>query len=105
MPQISNWKHNSRESNKKIFDFEDQKYVILSLYSPRNDDFSFFEKVFDNNFTNDQVLISYVEDWNTSPDQLLDTSGYLHENNTQNQDFVKTMMTQMDLKDVWRMHN
>ena len=35
----------------------------------------------------------------------MDTQGYLHENNIQNRDFVKSKMIEHDLKDVWQDRN
>ena len=35
----------------------------------------------------------------------MDTHGYLHENNTQNRDYVRKKMIEYDLKDIWRDRN
>ena len=35
----------------------------------------------------------------------MDTQGYLHENNTQSRDFVRSKMIKYDLKEVWRDRN
>ena len=47
----------------------------------------------------------YVADWNISLNQLLDTSGYLHESNVKNRGFVRDMITEKELTDLWREQN
>lgn len=43
--------------------------------------------------------------WNITLNQLLDTSGYLHENNVKNREYVKDQMTEKKWVDVWRICN
>ena len=94
-----------RNLTKILFTYEDQKYVILVLYCPWKDDINFFEKVFDDNLTDDTDLVSYVVDWNISLYQLTDTYGYLHENNVNNREYIKEQMTTKELTDIWHIHN
>lgn len=90
---------------KILFYFEDQKYIILALYSRWKDDINFFEKVFDDDLTDNTDMVSYAGDWNISLSQFMDASGYLHEISIKNQEFLKEKMTLIELTDIWRMRN
>ena len=55
--------------------------------------------------TDDSEHVMYVGDCNASLNKLLDTSGYMHMNNVKNRDFVKDMMTEKEMTDVWNKYN
>ena len=66
---------------------------------------SFFQTLFEaENYPNvDHTL--YTGDWNISLYQQIDTYGYLHENNTNNRDYVKQQMIEYELNNLWRSRN
>ena len=77
---------------KVTFMFEDESYAIMALYGPRNDEVSFFQSVLDPKHSQGYDHFSYVGDWNIVLDQVMDTSGYLHENHLKSCQFVKDCM-------------
>ena len=90
---------------KLNFPYKDERYAIAALYAPNNKDIPYFRTLFEmENDPNIKHTI-YTGDWNISLSQQLDTHGYLHENNTQNIDFVRAKMTEHELTDIWRSRN
>ena len=87
------------------FTFKGEKFALGALYAPNEKDINFFKTLFKTQLDTDIDHTIYLGDWNISLSQQMDTQGYLHENNTQNRDFVRNTMTEYDLKDVWRDRN
>ena len=95
--------HTSQE--KFNFKFGNEKFSLAALYTPNEKDIKFFESLFEAELETDINHTLYPGDWNISLSQQLDTQGYLHENNTQNRDYVNNKMIEYELRDVWNDRN
>ena len=87
------------------FTYKDEKFSLAALYAPNEKDIKFFETLFEAELDTDIDHTLYAGDWNVSLSQQMDTHGYLHENNTQNRDYIRKKMIEYDLKDIWRDRN
>ena len=90
---------------KLNFTHKEEKWTIAALYAPNTKNLEFFHTLFEAELDPNTQHILYAGDWNVSLSQELDTSGYIHENNTQNRDLVKNKMTELQLRDIWRDRN
>ena len=90
---------------KLNFTFKGERFSLGALYAPNEKDINFFKTLFKTQLDTDVDHTIYLGDWNISLSQQMDTNGYLHENNTQNRDFVKSKIIEYDLRDVWRDRN
>merc|ERR1712239_36733 len=91
--------------SKLKFTYKEETRAILALYAPNTTNLQFFHTLFEAEHDPNTEHILYAGDWNVSLSQTLDTSGYLHQNNVQNRDLVKSKMTELQLKDIWRDRN
>jgi exonuclease III len=87
------------------FTHKGEKFSTGTLYAPNNKDIHFFETLFKDKLDTDADHTMYLGDWNISLSQQMDTHGYLNENNTENRDYVKAKIIELELKDLWRERN
>ena len=87
------------------FTYEDEKFSLAALYAPNEKDIKFFETLFEAELDTDIDHTLYAGNWNVSLSKQMDTHGYLHENNTQNRDYIRKKINEYDLKDILRDRN
>merc|ERR1712239_63499 len=91
--------------SKLKFTYKEETRAILALYAPNTTNLQFFHTLFQAEHDHSSEHVLFAGDWNVSLSQTLDTSGYLHQNNVQNRDFIKSKMTELQLNDIWRDRN
>ncbi len=90
---------------KLNFTYKEERWTIAALYAPNTKDSKFFHTLFESELDPNTDHVLYAGDWNISLSQELDTSGYLHQNNVHNKDLVRSKMTKLQLRDIWRDRN
>ena len=72
------------------FTFKGKKFALGALYAPNEKDIIFFKTLFKTQLDTEIDHTIYLGDWNIALSQQMDTQGYLHKNNTQSRDFVRS---------------
>ena len=80
--------------------------TLISLYGPSRDNPEFYKKTITETIQYlDTGNIILCGDWNLVQHQLLDTYGYLHENNLHARQEVQNLTQLFDMIDPWRLTN
>ncbi len=91
--------------SKLNFTYKEERWTLAALYAPNTKDLQFFHTLFESELDPNTEHVLYAGDCNISLSQELDTSGYLHQNNVHNRDWVRSIMTELQLRDIWRDRN
>ena len=80
----------------------DQELTLVNIYGPNDDSPQFYHKIQDtlNNLQNHNLILG--GDWNLVLNPALDYFNYKHNNNPKARDKVLTMLSDLDLLDIWR---
>ena len=86
-----------------LLNYEDKKNLMEGLYGPNTDSPSFFSEVAFNKIIDWRPDYSiFAGDYNVVLDPKIDTKNYLHINNPQAMQELKTQMQNYNLVDIWR---
>ena len=83
----------------------DFRLTLINLYGPNNDEPAFYDKVCDFLSDLDNTHMILGGDWNLILDVDLDCVNYLHINNPRSRNRVLQLCHDLNLVDVWRIHN